>query len=430
MKRTLDPWGSAAIDDYSKLFDEFGISSFESLMGKIPDPHPYMKRGIIFGHRDYDPILDAILKGKPFSVMSGFMPSGKAHLGAKMVMDEVIWHQKMGGEAFVGIADMEAYSVRGISWERCRKIGIDEYILSLIALGFEPDGHIYFQSDTPSVKDLSFELGVEANFSELSAIYGITPSTKIAHMISILAQSADILNPQLKEYGGPKPVVVPVGSDQDPHIRLVRDIANRMRMFRVEEREDCISVRSKDATADMLKAVSKQVGEETKIYEGHVDIYGECDPDLIEEIVRNIEVDFGGYGFLMPSSIYHKFMSGLTGGKMSSSISDSYIALTDDPKEASDKVKRAKTGGRVTLDEQKKLGGEPEKCTVYELMLFHLVDDDAQIKEILTDCKNGVMMCGSCKKLASELMFQFLTEHKEKRERAKERLDEYGIDKK
>jgi len=430
MKRTLDPWGSAAIDDYSKLFGEFGISSFESLIGEIPDPHPYMKRGIIFGHRDYYPILDAILKGKPFSVMSGFMPSGKAHLGAKMVMDEVIWHQKMGGDAFVGIADMEAYSVRGISWERCRKIGVDEYILSLIALGFAPDGHIYFQSDTPSVKDLSFELGVEANFSELSAIYGISPSTKIAHMISILAQSADILNPQLKEYGGPKPVVVPVGSDQDPHIRLVRDIANRMRMFKVEEREDCISVRSKDATADMLKAVAKQVGEETKVYEGHIDIYGGCDLDQIEEIVRNIEVDFGGYGFLMPSSIYHRFMSGLTGGKMSSSISDSYIALTDDPKEASDKVKRAKTGGRVTLDEQKKLGGESEKCTVYELMLFHLVDDDAQIKEILTDCKNGVMMCGSCKKLASELMFRFLTEHRENRERAKERLDEYGIDKK
>ncbi|MDY6865071.1 MAG: tryptophan--tRNA ligase [Halobacteriota archaeon] len=429
MKRTLDPWGSAAIDDYTKLFDEFGISSFEPLLKEIPDPHPYMKRGIIFGHRDYDPILDAILKGKPFSVMSGFMPSGKAHLGAKMVMDEIIWHQKMGGDAFVGIADMEAYSVRGISWERCKRIGIEEYIISLIALGFEPDGHIYFQSETPSIKDLSFELGVEANFSELSAIYGLTQSTKIAHIISILAQSADILNPQLKEHGGPKPVVVPVGSDQDPHIRLVRDIADRVRMFRVEDRQDYISVRSKDATADMLKAVAKQVGKKTKMYEGHIDIYGTQSLKDIEEMVRNIEVDFGGYGFFMPSSTYHRFMSGLTGGKMSSSISDSYIALTDDPKEASDKVKRAKTGGRVTLEEQKKLGGEPEKCTVYELMLFHLVDDDSQIMEILEDCKNGTMMCGTCKKLASELMLRFLTEHKEKRAQAIERLDEYGIDK-
>ncbi|MDY6931063.1 MAG: tryptophan--tRNA ligase [Halobacteriota archaeon] len=427
MKRTLDPWGSAAISDYSKLFDEFGISSFEPLINEIPHPHPYMTRGIIFGHRDYDLIIDAILKDKPFSVMSGFMPSGKAHLGAKMVMDEIVWHQKMGGDAFVGIADMEAYSVRGISWERCKKIGIDEYIISLIALGFEPEGHIYFQSETPSVKDLSFELGVEANFSELSAIYGLTSSTKIAHIISILAQSGDILNPQIKEHGGPKPVVVPVGSDQDPHIRLVRDIAGRVRMFKVEKRDDYISVRSKDATSDMLKSVAEQVGEETKIYEGHIDIYGGRDLDQIEEIVRKIEVDFGGYGFFMPSSTYHRFMSGLTGGKMSSSISESYIALTDEPKEASDKVKKAKTGGRVTLDEQKKLGGEPEKCTVYELMLFHLIDEDSQIMEILEDCKNGIMMCGTCKKLASELMFNFLSEHKEKRAQAKERLDEYGI---
>ncbi|MDY6964526.1 MAG: tryptophan--tRNA ligase [Halobacteriota archaeon] len=430
MKTTLDPWGSNVIEDYSKLFDEFGISPFEPLLERLPDPHPYMRRGIIFGHRDYELILDAILNDKPFAVMSGFMPSGKVHLGAKMVMDEIIWHQRNGGDAFVGIADMEAYSVRGISWKRCREIGIDEYILSLIALGFEPEGHIYFQSKTPPIKDLSFELGIEANFSELSAIYGLSPATKISHMISILAQSADILNPQLMEYKGPKPVIVPVGSDQDPHIRLVRDIADRMRLFRVEEREDYISVRSKNASQDVLKAVSKRVynEKEKKIYEGHVDIYGECDINEINEIVRSIEIDFGGYGFFMPSSTYHHFMSGLTGGKMSSSIPDSYIALTDDPKEAAEKVKRAKTGGRATLDEQKKLGGEPENCTVYELMLFHLIEDDDQIKEILEGCKDGKMLCGSCKKLAAELMFEFLKEHQKERASAKERLDEYGID--
>ncbi len=43
---------------------------------------------------------------------------------------------------------------------------------------------------------------------------------------------ADILYPQLDE---PKPTVIPVGPDQDPHVRLARDLAARMRYFGVTE---------------------------------------------------------------------------------------------------------------------------------------------------------------------------------------------------
>ncbi|HRW82676.1 MAG TPA: tryptophan--tRNA ligase, partial [Methanothrix sp.] len=138
MATKLDPWGAVSIDDYSKLFEEFGISSFEDILPQIEDPHPYMKRHIIFGHRDYQKVVQAMNDRRPFAVMSGFMPSGRVHLGGKMVMEEIIWHQKHGGDAFVAIADMEAHSVRGISWQRCREMGIEEYILSIIALGLEP----------------------------------------------------------------------------------------------------------------------------------------------------------------------------------------------------------------------------------------------------------------------------------------------------
>jgi tryptophanyl-tRNA synthetase len=227
---TLDPWGAVKIDNYSKLFDEFGISKFDDLLAKIPNPHRYMRRHVIFGHRSYESVLEAMLSGKPFAAMSGFMPSGRAHLGHKMVMEEIIWHQQQGGEAFLAIADMEAHAVRGKSWKECRELGINEYILSAIALGFEPGerGHIYFQSKSANVKDLSFELGIKANFSELSAIYGFSGETNIAHMVSAVTQSADILQPQLTEFGGPKPVVIPVGADQDPHIRLTRGLANKI----------------------------------------------------------------------------------------------------------------------------------------------------------------------------------------------------------
>lgn len=432
MNIKIDPWSALNIDDYSKLFDEFGILPFDNIFRDIENPHKFMKRKIIFGHRSYDLIADAMKNNKPFSVMSGFMPSGKIHLGHKMVMEEIIWHQQQGADAFVGIADREAHSVRGMSWEKCRDIGINEYIISLIALGFEPNGHIYFQSGSEQVKDLAFELASKANYSELSAIYGFTGETNIAHMLSAVTQSADILHPQLEEYGGPKPTVIPVGADQDPHIRLTRGLGHKMNMFKIESREDnkgnrYFSVRSKAAPAEALKELSQRIPGKTKLFEGHVDVFSADNFEMLLKTVREVELEFGGYAFVPPSSTYHRFMSGLQGGKMSSSVPDSYISLTEDPKGAAKKVKRAKTGGRMTLEEQKKLGGEPENCSVYEMFLFHLVDDDQELAQIYTECREGTRMCGDCKALAAERTEKFLKEHQELREVAKDRLEEYGL---
>ncbi|MDD1734443.1 MAG: tryptophan--tRNA ligase, partial [Methanothrix sp.] len=272
MELKLDPWGAVHVDDYSKLFLEFGISSFDEILPKLKDPHPYMRRKIIFGHRNYDSVLRAMQRHEPFAVMSGFMPSGRAHFGHMMVMNEIIWHQQQGGDAFAAIADMEAHAVRGISWERCKDLGINEYILSLIALGFEPkeSSHIYFQSQNYEMRDLAFELGREANFSEVSAIYGFSGETHISHMESVMAQSADILHPQLQEFRGPKPVVIPVGADQDPHIKLTRDLARRMRRFLVEQRSDLsaqshyasyISIRGKAASPELMQAAESALKE-------------------------------------------------------------------------------------------------------------------------------------------------------------------------
>ena len=435
----IDPWGVADIKDYTRLFDEFGISRFNEIVDRIAEPYRYMRRDIIVGHRGYEEVLKAMNERTKFAVMSGFMPSGKVHLGGKMVMDEIIWHQRMGGDAFACIADMESHSVRGIPWSKCREIGLNEYILSLVALGFDPDkGHIYFQSGDKRLRDLAFELGKVVNFSELSAIYGFSGDVNISHMISVLVQNADILQPQLLEYGGPKPVVIPVGIDQDPHIRLTRDIASRMRMFRVEKRFDkdqkpYISVREKQAGKEALEAVASRIERPKKVYEMHIDVFGIEAAEIarnmqeIEEIVRAVELEYGGYGFFLPAATYHRFMQGLTGGKMSSSVPESYIALTEPPEEAARKVKRAKTGGRVTVEEQKKLGGSPAQCTVYELMMFHLIDEDAHIKEIFEECKNGKRMCNTCKSEAAELMFSFITRHQEERERAKDVLKGHEI---
>jgi len=431
MTTKLDPWGAVSIEDYSKLFEEFGISSFEEILPQIEDPHKYMKRHIIFGHRDYQSVIDAMKNNTPFGVMSGFMPSGRVHLGGKMVMEEIIWHQKHGADAFVAIADMEAHSVRGISWEKCKEMGIEEYILSLIALGFQPSGHIYFQSQNLNVRNLAFELAATARFSELGAIYGFSGETSIAHMVSVIMQSSDILNPQQEVNGGPKPVVIPVGSDQDAHIRLTRDLAYRMRLFLVESRGEYVSVRGKAVGSDMIESAAdylKNAGyDKVKQYEEHIDVLDSTNARNIEELMRAFEVEKGGYGFMPPASTYHRFMTGLTGGKMSSSRPDSHIALTENPEDAAKKVMRAVTGGRQSLADQKKLGGEPDKCTVYELMLFHLSEDEKELEDIYEQCKSGEKMCGTCKKDAAERIKNFLEEHQKERENAREMLPEFGL---
>ncbi|MEM0215550.1 MAG: tryptophan--tRNA ligase [Archaeoglobaceae archaeon] len=417
----ITPWEVEGAIDYRKLLEDFGINPFGELISSIPSPHRLMRRGVIFGHRDYWRILESMKGGREFAVMSGFMPSGAIHFGHKMTMDEIIWHQKLGAKAFVAIADMEAHLVRGLSYEKTKQIGMD-YVKSIIALGLEKNAFIYFQSKNDKVKNLAFELSAEVNLNEMRAIYGFTGDTSIAKAFVSLIQSADILQPQLREFGGPKPVVVPVGADQDPHLRLTRDLASRMNLFSVERIQNGIRVRSK--RKELLEKL-KNIGFEFVKFEGHVDIFG--DQRDIENALTEIELELGGFAFISPSSIYHKFTTGLTGGKMSSSKPESYISLLEDPQSAIKKLKNALTGGRTTAEEQKRLGGEPEKCVVFEFYVYHLVEDDDELRRIEEDCKSGKMLCGQCKKLASELMVEFLKEHKEKRDEAEGRLGDFEL---
>jgi tryptophanyl-tRNA synthetase len=121
-------------------------------------------------------------------------------------------------------------------------------------------------------------------------------------------------------------------------------------------------------------------------------------------------------------------MTGLTGGKMSSSIPASHISLLDDPEEGYDKVKAATTGGRDTAEEQRELGGEADECPVYELYAYLLAgDDDEFAKRVYDECVGGERLCGSCKEQAAELMQEFLEDHQEKREEAEELLDDLDI---
>jgi len=494
----IDPWGSSTVADYRDLFEEFGIEAFEDVLPEVADSHYLMRRGVIFGHRDYRAVAAAMQAEEPFAALSGFMPTGDPHIGHKLVFDEIIWHQRQGGDAYALIADLEAHAARELSWET-----IDEhtmnYVLSLLALGFDPDaGTLYRQSTNREVQDLAFELGAEANFSEMAAIYDFDGETDVSHMQSVLTQAADILYPQVDDE--PKPTVIPVGPDQDPHMRLTRDLAARLRYFgvtrayasfeldeperelvslvydRLVDREDADAdtlrcedaaallrefdardeglaadavrasvlekldnagqepirprtrILDRKATESAFEALIEAIEGEKRVYEEHVDAF-ELDRADAESIAREIEVAHGGYGFVPPSSIYHRFMTGLTGGKMSSSVPASHISLLDDPAEGYEKVRAATTGGRETAELQRELGGEADECPVYELYAYLLAgDDDEFATEVYEECVGGERLCGDCKEQAATLMEAFLEEHQDEREAWAERLDELDVE--
>jgi tryptophanyl-tRNA synthetase len=482
----LDPWGSSTVEDYRKLFEQFGIEAFDEVLPEVADPHYLMRRGVIFGHRDYRPVAEAMREGEDAAVLSGFMPTGDPHIGHKMVFDEIIWHQRHGADAYGLIADLEAHAARGLSWDEIDE-HTESYLLSLLALGFDPEaGEVYRQSTNREVQDLAFELGTKANFSELQAIYDFDGETNVSYMESVVTQMADILYPQLAE---PRPTVIPVGPDQDPHMRLARDLAARMRFFKVTEAyasfeaddaerelvaeayqalggadadvrcEDAAAWLSehaepegtpvattveklenagkepvrprvrfldRNATDEAFEALVETVDGEKRVFEGHVDSF-DLSAEEAEDLAREVEVENGGYGFYPPSSIYHRFMTGLTGGKMSSSVPASHISLLDDPEDGYDKVKSATTGGRETAELQRELGGEADECPVYELYAYLLAqDDDEYTKRVYEECVGGERLCGGCKEEAAELMREFLADHQEKREEAREVLD--GLD--
>jgi len=412
----INPWSNNQTVDVEKLFSDFGIDPIAPVIPELPFVPYFMRRGIVVGHRDYHHIATAIRNRTPFHVLTGFMPSGHPHLGHLMVMKEVVWHVEQGGNGYVTIADREAHAVRGISWEKCKEFG-KEYLACLYALGFE--GQTYSQSKNERLKDLAFEAATKVNFSELSAIYGFSPETDLAHADSVITQVADILYPQIDRE--PAPTIVPVGIDQDPHIRLTRGIAHKLRMFTVEERDGYISVRSKNAPQQALDAV-KAAFPNAKKYAEHVDIKGAQCSDVSSK-VRFIERAHGGFAFYTPSSTYHIFMPGLTGGKMSSSSPESIISFYEPEATIRKKVMSGITGGKMTQEEQKRLGGEPDKCSLYLLNLFHMVSDDEELADIRRKCISGEMMCGHCKKETAERVVVFLKDFREKMDAATEKIE-------
>lgn len=350
----IDPWGSILVEDYEQIIKEFGLEIFKT--DSLPKPNKLMRRGVVFASRDLMQIKEAIKGKKKFYVLSGIMPSAeKIHFGNKMVVENIKYFQEQGAESYILVADLEAAATRGVTIDEAKKRALNFHIPAYIALGLDPKKTIfYFQSDNKKVVHLAYNFSKKITLNEFRAIYGNADPGKI---MSSLTQSGDILFPQLKER---MPGIIPVGIDQDPHIRLTRDIARRTKKE---------------------------------------------------------------YNFFLPSSIYNKYTPALDGAlKMSKSNPNSVIELPEDAKEVCRKLKGAVTGGRKTVEEQRKKGGEPEKCVIFELFKQHLVEDDKELDKIYKNCKTGKILCNEDKELACKLMTKFMNDFNKKLSKAKKNI--------
>ena len=438
-----DPWASKGIKNYDEICEKFGLEKIDHTT--LPEPTHLHRRGIIFAHRDLDSILSARKAGKPFGVLSGLMPSGQMHLGHKMVIDQARWFQDLGGDVTIAVADLEAHATRGLSLEKCREYAIEEYISNYAGMGLNPDKtSIYFQSERAIVQKMGFTLGTKTNLSEMEAIYGFSGKTSLAHVQSPLVQAGDIVHPQLEEYGGLRPIVVPVGMDQDPHIRLTRGMVSKTNWFNVnknklgnltiglsiqDNNQDIMGMKN-DGGVDKtqrkividraISAINKagytQINSNPK--HGTIDIkdataenYSEIQYELL-----SLERQLGGMGLMQPSSTYHQFAVGMTGGKMSSSMPETTIFLNDSMKTIEKKIKSSFSGGQPTVEEHRKKGGNPDIDVAYQYLRYFFEENDNELEKIREEYVSGKLLTGEIKSICVEKAESWMKEHHELKE--------------
>ena len=436
----IDPWASKGIKNYDEICEKFGLEKIDS--SKLPNPTHLHRRGIIFAHRELDSVLNARKSGKSFGVLSGLMPSGQMHLGHKMVIDQAKWFQDLGGDVTIAVADLEAHATRGLSLEKCRKYAVEEYISNYAGMGLNPEKtSIYFQSERSIVQKMGFTLGTKTNLSEMEAIYGFSGNTSLAHVQSPLVQAGDIVHPQLDEYGGLRPIVVPVGIDQDPHIRLTRGMVSKTNWFNVnnnksgnltiglsiqDNNQEIMGIRSDGgidknqrkiiidrAISAINKAGYKEINSNPK--HGTIDVK-DANTENRAEIqyeLLTLERQLGGMGLMQPSSTYHQFAVGMTGGKMSSSQPETTIFLNDSMKSIEKKIKASFSGGQSTIEEHRSKGGNPEIDVAYQYLRYFFEEDDNELNKIREEYISGELLTGEIKAICVDKATTWMKTHHE-----------------
>jgi tryptophanyl-tRNA synthetase len=369
-KAVVTPWEVKGNIDYDKLTKEFGVSKIDSHVNdKIEElageSHIFLQREIFFAHRDLKWLFEEYEKGNKFFLYTGRAPSGPVHLGHLVPWTFTKWLQdKFDVHLWFQFPDEEKFLFKDkLTFEDTNKWLYDN-MLDVIALGFDPK-KTHFLVDTMHA-DLMYKegckVGKRITFSTAKSAFGFTNEQNLGAIFYTAMQAVPAFLPSVLA-GKNIPCLIPHAVDQDPHFRVSRDVIPKL-------------------------------------------------------------------GYSKPASIQCRFLPGLGGmtedGKMSSSSGDSAtIFATDDAKTVKNKInKYAFSGGQATMEEHRRLGGNPDVDVSYQWLTF-FEEDDEKLKKIYHDYKKGVLLSGELKAILIEKINHFLAEHQKKREEAKKLIPLY-----
>ncbi len=358
----VTPWEVSGEINYEKLIKDFGTTLIaDKLKKRLETLHPLLKRGFYFSHRDFDKWLEAYDRGKKVSVITGRGPSEKMHIGhlvpflvAKSLQDN------FDCEVFIPISDDEKFFVKeNLTFEQALEYSKDN-ILDLIALGFKPGKTFIFEDFVyTDIYKYAARIAKRMTYSTAKAAFGLKPEQNVGWSFYPAMQAAHILFPQFAR--GSHISVVPVAIDQDPFIRLTRDIAEH--------------------------------------------------PD---------------FNFIKPAALHAKFIPALTGAAKMSSSEGSQIFLSDSPEDVKKKInKYAFSGGQATVEEHRKLGGNPDVDVSFQYLRMFFEPDDRKLAQIEKDYRSGKMLTGELKAILIDKINAFLKEHQKRKEEARKNFDKF-----
>ena len=358
----VTPWHVEGDIDYDKLIEKFGTQKISpELLKKIKsmtnEDHFMLRRGIFFSHREMNRILEDYEKGNEFFLYTGRGPSGHTHIGHLVPWVFAKWLQdKFDVNLYFQLTDDEKfYSKTNLTLEETNKFAY-ENALDFIALGFNPEKTkiIINTKNIQTLYPIAAQVAKKINFSNTKATFGFTNETNIGMIFYTSLQSAPCFIED-------KPVLIPLGVDQDPHFRLTRDIAQKI---------------------------------------------GKQKPALIHNI-------------MIPA------LTG-PGGKMSASDEKGTIYTTDTPDIVKKKINKfAFSGGQPDIEQHRKLGGNPDIDVSYQYLRIFFEPDDSKLKKIYEDYKSGKLLSGELKAILIEKINEFLKIHQEKREKAKQQIEQF-----
>ena len=358
----VTPWHVEGDIDYDKLIKQFGTQKISNeILTKLQkitgEDHFMLRRGVFFSHRDLNLILNNYEKGDEFFLYTGRGPSGHTHIGHLVPWVFAKWLQdKFNVNMYFQLTDDEKFfSKQNLSLEQTSNFAL-ENALDFIALGFNPK-KTKIIIDTNNIKTLypiAAEVAKKINFSNTKAVFGFTNETNLGMIFYTSLQSAPCFIED-------KPVLIPLGVDQDPHFRITRDVAQKINKVK---------------------------------------------PALIHNI-------------MIPSLL------GPGGKMSASDEKSTIYTTDSPEQVKKKINKYAFSGGQPDIDEHRKVGGDPDIDVSYQYLRIFFEPDDIKLKKIYDDYKSGKMLTGELKAILIEKINNFLSLHQEKREEARKNIDAY-----